>query len=80
MKIKLSKRVFFGVVLFLILFPIKYDLKDGGSIAYQAIGYEVIFWNGLKDEKKKATGCTIQLFGTFEVYDSYKMSDRRVGE
>ena len=61
-----------AVVLLILLFPIKYRLKDGGSTVYKSLVYEVTKLNRLTGEPDELTvGTIIKLFGN-EVYHSEK--------
>lgn len=61
--------IFLGILLLAALIPVRYRLKDGGTVVYKAVLYEVTDWHaltGVEDEYK--TGVTVEILG-LEVYD-----------
>ena len=38
--------IVFIIIIGILLFPIKYYVKDGGSYGYRAILYDITFWKG----------------------------------
>ena len=63
----INKRYLFitiGLFIVVILFPIKFVFKDGGTKVYQSMIYKVIYWNRLNDNYLDGfkTGREIHLF------------------
>ena len=68
---KTAKVLRFVVALFLIfgLIPIKLHYKDGGSVRYKAVLYEVTKWHQLSDDLDGyKNGLTIKILGLV-IYD-----------
>jgi hypothetical protein len=55
------------IVLIILLFPIKYRLKDGGSIVYKSLVYEITKVHRLYDIDRIEKGWEISILG-FQVY------------
>lgn len=51
------------IVLLILLFPVKYRVKDGGTIIYHAIAYEVIDWHAMMDAPDTPSNVNIYLEG-----------------
>lgn len=69
-----------GIILLILLFPVRNQLKDGGTVEYKAILYKVskvkrlISKEEMENEgkiKEYDQGIVIELFG-FEVYNNVK--------
>lgn len=69
-----------GIILLILLFPVRSQLKDGGTVEYKAILYKVskvkrlISKEEMENEgkiKEYDQGIVIELFG-FEVYNNVK--------
>lgn len=61
------------VVVFVILvFPIKVQYKEGGTIMYNSLTYKIIVWNALMGENEIKTGTEVHLFpNNFHDYAYY---------
>ncbi len=62
------------ITLLVLLFPIKNQLKDGGSIIYKSLTYEIEYVHSLKivqDEKMYNEGLIIKILG-LEIYNNVK--------
>lgn len=61
------------VVLLILLIPIRYDLKDGGTIEYRALTYKVSKVHSLvmDSEKGYEEGIIIEMLG-IELYNNVK--------
>lgn len=77
---KKVKRVLFIVILLILLFPIRYELKDGGTVEYKALVYKVSKVHRLisieemeQEGKIKAfdQGIVIEIL-SFEIYNNVK--------
>ena len=55
------------IVLLILLFPVKYRVKDGGSIVYKSIVYEITKVHRLHDIDGIEKGWEISLLG-FQIY------------
>ena len=55
------------IILLILLFPVKYRLKDGGSIVYKSFVYEVTKVHRLHNIGEIEKGWEISLFG-FQIY------------
>lgn len=68
-----------AVLLIILLFPIRFQYKDGGTSAYRSIVgiYEVTDWNqmgaNVENFETRKTGITVKLFG-LTVFDNSKTS------
>ena len=73
---KKTRNIIIGVVitiLLILLFPIRMVLKDGGSIVYKSLVYEVTIYHKLiHSDKEYSEGVGIKIFG-MEVYNSSKV-------
>lgn len=67
-----------AVILLILLFPIRYQLKDGGSIQYKSLAYEITKVHSLISEEEMEKegkvepyddGYTIKILG-FEIYNN----------
>ena len=70
---KTAKALRFVIALFLILglIPIKFYYKDGGSVCYKAVLYEVTKWHQLSDDLDGyKDGLQIKILGLI-IYDKY---------
>lgn len=64
------KKIIIATCILCILFvPIRYELKDGGSVVYRAATYNVQRWNCLWPDNNIRVGTTLDILG-FNVYDS----------
>ncbi len=61
------------ILLIVLLFPIRYRLKDGGSIVYKSITYQVTKVHRLYDINGIEEGWEIDLLG-FRIYDNTKIN------
>lgn len=70
MKKKLKYRCVIFLSLLILLFPIKLQYKDGGSIEYRAILYRVIKVHRIDSQKEGnyIEGTVVKILG-FEVYN-----------
>lgn len=63
--------IFIVVLLIAMLIPVRSDYKDGGTVRYQAIAYNVTKWHALQIENYRQgiyTGTEVSVFG-FTVYN-----------
>ena len=77
---KKVKRVLFIVILLILLFPIRYELKDGGTVEYKAFVYKVSKVHRLISKEKMEQegkikafdqGIVIEILG-FEIFNNVK--------
>lgn len=58
------------IIFFILIFPTKFQYKDGGSKGYKSLTYRITNYHALPNEENKALrGITVEILG-FEVYDS----------
>lgn len=71
MKKKLKYRCVIFLSLLILLFPIKLQYKDGGSIEYRAILYRVIKVHRIDSQKEEnyIEGIVVKVLG-FEIYNN----------
>ncbi len=61
------------IVLLVLLIPIPYHLKDGGTVVYKAITYKVLKVHRLDEDSETGykDGLIIEILG-FKIYDNIK--------
>lgn len=58
------------IILFILLFPVQHNLKDGGSKVYDAVLYKVTKYHTLAEEPGEYYGgLNIEIFG-IDIYDN----------
>ena len=69
----MKKKIIITLVVVLLLFPIPMKLKDGGTIEYKAILYQVSDVHKINVNSKSGydTGIIIKILG-FEIYNNVK--------
>lgn len=70
-KVRKKLTVFIVVLLIAMLIPMRQVYKDGGTVCYQAIAYQVTKWHALQEKDYRQgiyAGTEISVFG-FTVYD-----------
>ena len=68
----MKKKILVVILIFLIavlLIPIKYYYKDGGTVAYRAILYSVTNYHSISPEGGYYTGIEVKILGK-SIYDS----------
>ena len=68
MKKKYIRIILVVLILLVLLFPVKYHYKDGGTIEYKAILYSVTVWNVMGIDGL-TEGTTIEILG-IKLYDN----------
>lgn len=68
MKKKYIRIILVVLILLVLLFPVKYRYKDGGTIEYKAILYSVTVWNVMGIDGL-TEGTTIEILG-IKLYDN----------
>ncbi len=72
-----KKAIMVVIILLILLFPIKYQLKDGGTVEYKALLYKVSKVHSLtsveemENEKYYNEGIILEILG-FEIYNDVK--------
>lgn len=74
----MKKKIIIAVILLILLFPIKFNIRDGGSKGYKALAYTITRVHKLVPEsetneyvKPYKDGWEIKLFG-FKIFDNVK--------
>ncbi len=58
------------ITLIILLFPCKYGIKDGGSIGYTSLTYDIRFWHAMAmEDGYYYVGTTVELFHCITIYD-----------
>lgn len=71
-------RITVAVLLLILLIPIPFRLKDGGTVRYQAILYSVTNYHALRGTDGYDTGITIKLLG-ITVYENTTFGKQSLG-
>ncbi len=72
-----KKAIIVVIILLILLFPIKYQLKDGGTVEYKAVLYKFSKVHSLtsveemENEKYYNEGIILEILG-FEIYNDVK--------
>lgn len=72
-----KKAIMVVIILLILLFPIRYQLKDGGTVEYKALLYKVSKVHSLtlveemENGKYYNEGIVVEIFG-FEIYNNVK--------
>ncbi len=64
------------IILIILLFPIKREYKDGGSIEYVSLTYEIGFWHCIAMEGGYYVGTTVDLFHFIPIYDNVHLQKK----
>ena len=68
MKKKTIRIIVIVLIILVLLFPVKYGYKDGGTVEYRAILYSVTVWN-MMGVDTLTEGITVEVLG-IKIYDN----------